>query len=202
MPSFMFLKLMICVDLHEYDSGPFKQKGSVFHYVYFLSVAFLLPGNMIFHWERASTQSNLRIFFPMASLPSSPFSIDPLDSVVEEDVAVLRDGLGLAPLLLLLVVGRGDLAVVVEVRHVAALEEEGVGHAHLLAGRRQPGALVHGVVAVVLLLRGLVLCVVILGAHQVVGHLLGGTGHEGGGVRREQRGGHRVGGGRRSPGRS
>ena len=123
-------------------------------------------------------------------------SVDPLDAVVEEDVAVLRDGLGLAPrrLLLLVVVpvGRSGLA---EVREVAAPEEEGVGHAHLLSGRRQPGALVHRVVALVLL-RGLILVVVVvLGAHEVVGHLLGRAGHDGGGVRREERGGHRVGGG-------
>ena len=133
---------------------------------------------------------------------SSPFqfSIYPLDPVVEEDVAVLRDGLGLAALLLLVGGGRvGLAAVVAEVRQVAALEEERVGHAHLLAGRRQPGALVHGVVAVVLLRGVLILGVVVLGADQVVGHLLGGTGHDGGGVRREERGGHRV--GRRSPGR-
>ena len=128
----------------------------------------------------------------------SDSSVDPLDAVVEEDVAVLRDWLGLAPrrLLLLLVVvvpvGRSGLA---EVREVAAPEEERVGHAHLLSGRRQPGALVHSVVALVLL-RGLILVVVVvLGAHEVVGHLLGRAGHDGGGVRREERGGHRVGGG-------
>ena len=110
--------------------------------------------------------------------------------MVEEDVAVLRDGLWLAPLLLLLLVvavaaGRPGLA---EVRQFAASEEERVGHAHLLSGRRQPGALVHRVVALVLLGGVLVLLgVVILWADEVVGHLLGGAGHDGGGVCREER---------------
>ena len=55
--------------------------------------------------------------------------------MVEEDVAVLRDGLGLALLLVGRAAAAGRLAAVVaEVRQLAALQEERVGHAHLLGG--------------------------------------------------------------------
>ena len=54
--------------------------------------------------------------------------------MVEEDVAVLRDGLGLVLLLVGRAAGGGLAAVVAEVRQLAALQEERVGHAHLLRG--------------------------------------------------------------------
>ena len=91
-----------------------------------------------------------------------------------------------------------------EVEVKVALQVEGVlDHhvAHRGGGGGQSGALVDGVVAVVLLLADVVADAVVLGADEVVGHLLGGRGHDHGLLRGQEGAGHLGGRGRGRGGR-